>query len=81
MPHDLTLLHDVALGIIFAALLAHLARRIRQPLLLGYIAGGMLLGPNLGLGLVSSEASVRRHTASAQSGRNGAPRQRSTSWR
>ena len=58
MPHDLTLLHDVALGIIFAALLAHLARRIRQPLLLGYIAGGMLLGPNLGLGLVSSEASV-----------------------
>jgi len=54
----MTLLRDIALGIIFAALLAHLAHRIRQPLLLGYIAGGILLGPNLGLGLVSSEASI-----------------------
>jgi Kef-type K+ transport system membrane component KefB len=58
MAHDVTLLRDIALGIIFAALLAHLAHRIRQPLLLGYIAGGMLLGPNLGLGLVNSEASI-----------------------
>jgi Kef-type K+ transport system membrane component KefB len=58
MPHDVTLLRDIALAIIFAALLAHLAHRIRQPLLLGYIAGGVLLGPNLGLGLVSSEANI-----------------------
>ena len=58
MPHDVTLLRDIALGIIFAALLAHLAHRIRQPLLLGYIAGGILLGPNLGLGLVHSEESI-----------------------
>jgi len=58
MPHEVTLLQDIALAIIFAALLAHLAHRVRQPLLLGYIAGGVLLGPNLGLGLVDSEANI-----------------------
>lgn len=58
MPHDVTLLRDIALGIVFAALAAHVARLFRQPLLLGYIAGGVLLSPRLGFGLVSSEASV-----------------------
>ncbi|MCB1866806.1 MAG: cation:proton antiporter [Chromatiales bacterium] len=56
--HEFTLLRDIALGIIFAAALAHIAQRIRQPLLLGYIAAGILLGPNLGLGLVHSEESI-----------------------
>ena len=58
MPHDVTLLRDIALGIVFAALAAHVARLFRQPLLLGYIAGGVLLSPRLGFGLVSSEASI-----------------------
>ncbi len=58
MPHDVTLLRDIALGIVFAALAAHVARLLRQPLLLGYIAGGVLLSPRLGFGLVSSEANI-----------------------
>ena len=58
MPHDVTLLRDIALGIVFAVAAAHLARLIRQPLILGYIAGGILLGPHLGLGLISSNESI-----------------------
>ena len=57
MPADVTLLRDISLGIVFAVAAAHVARVIRQPLLLGYIAGGVLLGPH-GLGLVSSNESV-----------------------
>jgi Kef-type K+ transport system membrane component KefB len=58
MPHDVTLLRDIALGIVFAVIAAHVARLIRQPLILGYIAGGVLLSPRLGFGLVSSAESV-----------------------
>ncbi len=57
MPHDVTLLRDIALGIVFAAAAAHVARLLRQPLLLGYIAAGMLLGP-LGFGLITRNESV-----------------------
>ncbi len=57
MP-DVTLLRDIALGIVFAAILAHGARLVRQPLMLGYIAGGVVLGPHLGLGLVTSNANI-----------------------
>ncbi len=58
MPHDVTLLRDIALGIVFAALAAHVARVLRQPLILGYIAGGVLLSPHFGLGLVTSAESI-----------------------
>jgi Kef-type K+ transport system membrane component KefB len=58
MTYDVTLLRDIALGIVFAAVVAHVARLIRQPLILGYIAGGVLLGPRLGLGLVTSTESI-----------------------
>ncbi|HSF05731.1 MAG TPA: cation:proton antiporter [Methylomirabilota bacterium] len=57
MPHDVTLLRDIALGIVFAAAAAHVARLLRQPLILGYIAGGVLLGP-LGFGLITSNESI-----------------------
>tara|TARA_B100002051_G_scaffold276238_1_gene323380 strand:+ start:35947 stop:37650 length:1704 start_codon:yes stop_codon:yes gene_type:complete len=52
------LIPEIGLAIIFAAVLAHVARVVRQPLLLGYIAGGILLGPNIGFGLVHSEESI-----------------------
>ena len=58
MPHEVTLLRDIALGIIFAVIAGHVARLLRQPLILGYIAGGVLLGPGLGFGLVTSERSI-----------------------
>ena len=58
MPHDVTLLRDIALGIVFAAILGHVARLLRQPLLLGYIAGGILLSPQMGFGLISNAESI-----------------------
>ncbi len=58
MLHDVTLLRDIALGIVFAAVLGHVARLLRQPLLLGYIAGGVLLSSQMGFGLVTSAQSV-----------------------
>lgn len=58
MPHDVTLLRDIALGIMFAAILGHVARLLRQPLLLGYIAGGILLSPQMGFGLVTNADSI-----------------------
>jgi len=57
MGHDL--LAAIALSVIAAAALALLARTLRQPLILGYIAGGVVLGPHLGLGVVSDEASIQ----------------------
>jgi Kef-type K+ transport system membrane component KefB len=56
--HDVTLLRDIALGIVFAAVLGHVARLLRQPLLLGYIAGGILLSSQMGFGLVTSAQSI-----------------------
>src|SRR6476646_2228616 len=58
MAHDVTLLRDIALSIIFAALLGHGARLLRQPLLLGYIAGGILLSDQMGFGLVTNPESI-----------------------
>jgi Kef-type K+ transport system membrane component KefB len=56
--HDVSLLRDIALGIVFAAILGHVARLIRQPLLLGYIAGGVALSPQMGLGFVTSAENI-----------------------
>jgi Kef-type K+ transport system membrane component KefB len=58
MAAEVTLLRDISLGIVFAVAAAHVARLIRQPLILGYIAGGVFLGPHLGFGLVTSTESV-----------------------
>jgi Kef-type K+ transport system membrane component KefB len=58
----MTALHDlptaIGISIVAASLLAVLACWTRQPLLVGYIAAGALLGPRLGFGLVSDEASI-----------------------
>ncbi|MBI2204531.1 MAG: cation:proton antiporter [Candidatus Rokubacteria bacterium] len=54
--HDL--LTAIGVSIIAAAVLALVARRVGQPLLLGYVLGGALLGPHIGFGLVTDEASI-----------------------
>jgi Kef-type K+ transport system membrane component KefB len=41
-----------------AALLAFLARMLGQPLVLGYVAAGALLGPHVGLHVVHDEAAI-----------------------
>src|ERR1051325_9862780 len=56
MGHDL--LAAIAVSVVAAAALALVARTLRQQLILGYIAGGVVLGRHLGLGIVSDEASI-----------------------
>jgi Kef-type K+ transport system membrane component KefB/Trk K+ transport system NAD-binding subunit len=52
------LLSAIGVSIIFAAAFALVARRLRQPLILGYVLGGALLGPHMGLSVVTDEASI-----------------------
>ncbi len=58
MHGEESLLTDIGLSIIFATILSHIARVLRQPLILGYIIGGALLGQKMGFGLVTNEASI-----------------------
>lgn len=57
MPHP-DLPEAIGLSILAAALLGVLARAVGQPPLLGYIIGGALLGPHIGSGVVTDEASI-----------------------
>jgi Kef-type K+ transport system membrane component KefB len=56
--HEPDLLTAISFSIIAAAILALVARSVKQPLILGYILGGALLGPNVGFGVVSDKASI-----------------------
>ena len=58
MNIQIDLLTSIAVSIIFATLSALVARKFRQPLILGYIFGGILLGEKMGFGIVSDEASI-----------------------
>src|SRR5262245_4665029 len=53
-----TLLQDIGVCIVTAAIMSYLARLARQPLLLAYIAAGVLIGP-LGLQRVTDPESIR----------------------
>lgn len=52
------LLTSIGFSIIVAAVLAFVARRLSQPLILGYILAGAVLGPHIGLHVVTDEASI-----------------------
>ncbi|PNV75383.1 cation:proton antiporter [Leptospira inadai] len=67
MDHNsLSLLTDIALSIIFATLFSHIAKLFQQPLILGYVCAGLVIGPlfgpmidaKLGIGYVHSEESI-----------------------
>lgn len=51
------ILFDIGLCIVAATVLGYLARTLKQPLLLGYIGAGLLIGP-AGLTLVKDETSI-----------------------
>ena len=57
--HSVSLLADIAWCIMFGAAAAHLARLLRQPMILGYVLAGVALGAPLGLGLVHDTGSIR----------------------
>jgi Kef-type K+ transport system membrane component KefB/Trk K+ transport system NAD-binding subunit len=54
-----TLVKSVGISIIAATVLAYLGSLARVPLLLTYLAAGALIGPRMGLSLVSSESDIR----------------------
>lgn len=53
-----TLVNSVGISIIAATVLAYLAHLLKQPLLLAYLATGMLIGPLIGFGWVSNQADI-----------------------
>lgn len=55
---EFTLFWDIGLIIVVATFLAYIARLFRQPLVLGYMFAGILLGP-VGLGLITEEADIK----------------------
>ena len=58
MPQHVDLLASVGIAISVAAILAFIGHRLRQPLLLAYLLAGVLIGPQIGLGLVNDQASI-----------------------
>jgi len=56
-PHP-DVLTAIGVSIVAAAGFALIARVVRQPLILGYILAGAVLGPNVGLGLITDQASI-----------------------
>jgi Kef-type K+ transport system membrane component KefB len=54
-----TLISSIGIGILAATVMAFLSHAARQPLLLAYIAAGVIIGPQSGFGFVPSEADVQ----------------------
>ena len=52
-----TLIFAIGISIVAASLLAYIARAFRQPPILGYIAAGIIIGPN-GLRLIQRQDDV-----------------------
>jgi Kef-type K+ transport system membrane component KefB len=57
-PRLMDLLTSIGFSIIVAAILAFAARRLNQPLILGYILAGAVLGPHVGFHVIADEASI-----------------------
>ena len=59
MTEHLDLLSSVGICISVAAMLAFIGNWLRQPLLLAYLLAGVLIGPQIGLGLINDQASIQ----------------------
>jgi len=56
--HEFDLLANIGLAIIVATIFAVLAKATRQPLLLAYLVAGIVLGPQIGFGLIKDEENI-----------------------
>ena len=65
--HSVDLLTDLALIMCVAAVTTVLFQRLRQPVVLGYILAGLIVGPHVPVPLVADAASSRRSPSSASS--------------
>ena len=52
------LLPDIGLAIIMATVLGLVAHWLRQPIILGYLLAGALVGPQIGFGLIHGSESI-----------------------
>ena len=60
MSEELNLVKDLALILIAAGLFTIISKALKQPLILGYIVAGFIVGPHLGLFGISSAESVEQ---------------------
>lgn len=58
LMHEGDLLFHIGLAIVSATVFALIARAFKQPLLIAYLAAGIFLGPDIGVGLIENEASI-----------------------
>ncbi len=56
--HESALLSSISLSILAATLLGFVFTVLKQPLILAYIAAGIAIGPQIGLGLVRSKSDI-----------------------
>ena len=56
--HQIDLLADIASAIIAATVFSILAKVFRQPLILGYLVAGIVLGPKIGIGIIHNETTI-----------------------
>ena len=59
MAEHVDLLSSVGLCVSVAAVLAFVANRLKQPLLLAYLLAGVLIGPQIGLRLIEDQQSIQ----------------------
>ncbi len=60
MSEELNLVKDLAIILISAGLFTIISKALKQPLILGYIVAGFIVGPHLGLFGISSKDSVEQ---------------------
>lgn len=56
--HETQLLNAIGISIIAATVLAFIARFVKQPLIIAYIVAGIIIGPKIGFGWISSEDDI-----------------------
>ena len=56
--HELDLLHDLAVVMLVAGVTTILCHRFKQPVALGYILAGLIIGPNTPVEMVKNEDSI-----------------------
>ena len=60
MSEELNLVKDLAVILIAAGVFTIISKALKQPLILGYIVAGFIVGPHLGLFGISSTESVEQ---------------------
>jgi CPA2 family monovalent cation:H+ antiporter-2 len=57
--HGIELLHDLAVVMLVAGITTILCHRLKQPVVLGYIVAGIIIGPHTWVPLVKNEETIR----------------------